>query len=181
MAYRVSWSAIGSPIPSLLHVPALHQSGPRWNCYGEGCTFQEGGVTVTFMFLLSFLFALFLSCSCVHWFSFLVSTCVNESSSLLLCYLVFISLQFRSVICPGLMLFAMLCVLKLIKNYLHIFILCAFLQSRPVMSLTPKLVWVLQWKKSDTNGLYKIWTCNHTVATLKCEVNKQETTETFIF
>ncbi len=36
-------------------------------------------------------------------------------------------------------------------------------------------------KKRDTYGLYKIWTRNHTVVTLKCEVKKQETTETFIF
>ncbi len=39
------------------------------------------------------------------------------------------------------------------------------------VSLTPKLVWVLQWKR-DTNGLHKIWTRNHTVVTLKCEVNR---------
>ncbi len=31
--------------------------------------------------------------------------------------------------------------------------------------------WVLQWKR-DTNGLYKIWTRNHTVVTFKCEVNR---------
>ncbi len=36
-------------------------------------------------------------------------------------------------------------------------------------------------KNTDINGLHKIWTRNHTVVTLKCEVNKQETTETFIF
>ncbi len=36
-------------------------------------------------------------------------------------------------------------------------------------------------KKRDTYGLYKIWTRNHTVVTFKCEVKKQETTETFIF
>ncbi len=36
-------------------------------------------------------------------------------------------------------------------------------------------------KNTEINGLYKIWTRNHTVVTLKCEVNKQETTETFIF
>ncbi len=39
------------------------------------------------------------------------------------------------------------------------------------VSLTPKLVWVLQWKR-DNNGLYKIWTRNNTVVTLKCEVNR---------
>ncbi len=36
-------------------------------------------------------------------------------------------------------------------------------------------------KNTDINGLHKIWTRNHTVVTLKCEVNKQETMETFIF
>ncbi len=36
-------------------------------------------------------------------------------------------------------------------------------------------------KNTDINGLYKIWTRNHTVVALKCEINKQETTETFIF
>ncbi len=36
-------------------------------------------------------------------------------------------------------------------------------------------------KNTDINGLHKIWTRNHTVVTLKCEVNKQETTETFLF
>ncbi len=36
-------------------------------------------------------------------------------------------------------------------------------------------------KKRGTCGLYKIWTRNHTVVTFKCEVKKQETTETFIF
>ncbi len=36
-------------------------------------------------------------------------------------------------------------------------------------------------KNTDINGLHKIWTRNHTVVTLKCEINKQETTETFIF
>ncbi len=49
------------------------------------------------------------------------------------------------------------------------------------VSLTPKLVWVLQLKKRDINGLNKIWTRNHTVVASKCEVNRQETTETFIF
>ncbi len=49
------------------------------------------------------------------------------------------------------------------------------------VSLTPKLVWVLQWKKRDINGLNKIWTRNHAVVASKCEVNRQETTETFIF
>ncbi len=36
-------------------------------------------------------------------------------------------------------------------------------------------------KKRDINGLNKIWTCNHTVVASKCEVNRQETTETLIF
>ncbi len=36
-------------------------------------------------------------------------------------------------------------------------------------------------KNTDTYGLHKIWTRNHTVVTFKCEVKKQETTETFIF
>ncbi len=36
-------------------------------------------------------------------------------------------------------------------------------------------------KNTDTYGLHKIWTRNHTVVTLKCEVNKQETTDKFIF
>ncbi len=36
-------------------------------------------------------------------------------------------------------------------------------------------------KKRDTVGLYKIWMHNHTVVTLKCEVNRLETTKTFIF
>ncbi len=36
-------------------------------------------------------------------------------------------------------------------------------------------------ENTDINGLHKIWTRNHTVVTLYCEVNKQETTETFIF
>ncbi len=35
-------------------------------------------------------------------------------------------------------------------------------------------------KNTDISGLYKIWTRNHTGA-LKCEVNWQETTETFTF
>ncbi len=55
--------------------------------------------------------------------------------------------------------------------------------KQAAVSLTPKLVWVLQWKKRDINGLNKIWTRNHTVVASKCEVtlNRQETTETFIF
>ncbi len=36
-------------------------------------------------------------------------------------------------------------------------------------------------KNTDINGLHKIWTLNDTAVTLKCEVNKHETTETFIF
>ncbi len=36
-------------------------------------------------------------------------------------------------------------------------------------------------KNTDNNGLHKIWTRNHTVVASKWEVNKQETTETFIF
>ncbi len=36
-------------------------------------------------------------------------------------------------------------------------------------------------KNTDINGLHKIWKRNHTAVTLKCEVNKHETTETFIF
>ncbi len=35
-------------------------------------------------------------------------------------------------------------------------------------------------KNTDTNGLHKIWARNHTVVALKCDVNRQETTETFI-
>ncbi len=36
-------------------------------------------------------------------------------------------------------------------------------------------------KNTDINGLHKIWTRNRAVVASKCEVNRQKTTETFIF
>ncbi len=41
------------------------------------------------------------------------------------------------------------------------------------VSLTPKLVWVLQWKR-DINGLNKIWTRNHAVVASKYEDQSQK-------
>ncbi len=35
-------------------------------------------------------------------------------------------------------------------------------------------------KNTNINGLHKTWACNHTVVALKCEVNRQETTENLL-
>ncbi len=46
--------------------------------------------------------------------------------------------------------------------------------KQAAVSLTPKLVWVLQWKKRDINGLNKIWTRNHAVVASKYEDQSQK-------